>query len=183
MRNTVSVKENGIRISYTYEELLTYHGGLMPGGVALSFRMLQWVFDEVLQVIPEKGRCEFYSGLGKNGKGIIDTVTKVLGVKTNESLRLDKSYSLDKTGPAAPGGGRYYFECGYNDTLVKLAVKDDAIPESFFQYSREMHRKRTMGECITKEETDHLQQLREDLSKAILAADSSDLFVLLDVKK
>lgn len=180
MKNTVSINENGTICSFTYEELLAHHGGAMPGGVALAFRMLQWVFDEVLQVIPERGHCEFYSGLGENGKGIIDTVTKVLGVAENESLRLDKEYSLDKTGPAAPGGGRYYFECGCEGRLVKLAVKDGAIPEEFFRCSREMHRKRTAGEKITKAETDHLQQLRIDLSKAILAADSSDLFILLE---
>ncbi|MBR2383752.1 MAG: hypothetical protein IKA89_08445 [Anaerotignum sp.] len=180
MENTVSINENGTHISYTYEELLAHHGGSMPGGVALAFRMLQWVFDEVLKIIPEKGHCEFYSGLGENGRGIIDTVTKVLGVVENESLRLDKSYSLDKSGPFAPGGGRYYFECGCNGTLVKLAVKDGAIPEEFFRCSAEMHRKRTAGEKITPAETAHLQQLRIDLSKAILAADSSDLFVLLE---
>ena len=180
MKNTVSIKENDKILSFTYEELLAHHGGAMPGGVALAFRMLQWVFDDVLKVIPEKGRCEFYSGLGENGKGIIDTVTKVLGVVENKSLRLDKTYSMDKTGPFAPGGGRYYFECGYSDKLVKLAVKDGAIPEEFFRCSQEMHRKRTAGEVITQAETDHLQQLRIDLSKAILAADSSDLFVLLE---
>ena len=180
MKDTISVKENLTTISYTYEELLAHHGGAMPGGVALAFRMLQWVFDEVLQTIPEKGHCEFYSGLGENGRGIIDTVTKVLGVVENGSLRLDKSYSLDKSGPLAPGGGRYYFECGCNGKLVKLAVKDGAIPEEFFRCSAEMHRKRTAGEEITQAETEHLQQLRIDLSKAILAANNNDLFVLLE---
>ncbi|WP_458407068.1 hypothetical protein [Anaerotignum sp.] len=180
MKNTISIKENGHILSFTYEELLAHHGGTMPGGVALAFRMLQWVFDEVLQTIPEKGNCAFYSGLGENGRGIIDTATKVLGVVENKTLRLDKAYSLDKTGPFAPGGGRYYFECGYNDKLVKLAVKDGAIPEEFFRCSQEMHRKRNAGETITQAETDHLQQLRIDLSKAILAAESKDLFVLLE---
>jgi len=180
MKNTISVLGNGNLCSYTYEELLAHHGGAMPGGVALAFRMLQWVFDEVLKTTPEKGCCEFYSGLGENGRGIIDTVTKVLGLVENESLRLDKAYSMDKTGPLAPGGGRYYFECGYKDRLVKLAVKDGAIPEEFFQCSYEMHRKRSTGEIITEEETAYLQQLRIDLSKAILAAESRDLFVLLE---
>lgn len=180
MKNTVSIKENKKILSFTYEELLACHGGAMPGGVALAFRMLQWVFEEVLQTIPERGLCQFYSGLGENGRGIIDTVKKVLGVVENESLRLDKTYSLNKTGPMAPGGGRYYFECSYDDRLVKLAVKDGAIPEEFFRCSAEMHRKRNAGETITQAETDYLQQLRIDLSKAILAADSSDLFVLLD---
>lgn len=180
MKNTITIRENGKHISYTYEELLAHHGGAMPGGVALAFRMLQWVFDEVLHESPERGHCEFYSGLGENGRGIIDTVTKVLGVAEHKSLRLDKSYSLDKTGPFAPGGGRYYFECGCGDKLLKLAVKDGAIPEEFFRCSAEMHRKRSSGEVITQAETDHLQQLRIDLSETILAADSSDLFVLLE---
>lgn len=180
MKNTVSAKKNDTLVSYTYEELLNHHGGEMPGGVALAFRMLQWVFDEILQTIPEKGSCTFYSGLGENGKGIMDTVTEVLGVIPYESLHLDKSYSMDKTGPFAPGGGRYYFECGCHGELVKLAVKEGAIPEAFFDYSKEMHRKRTAGEKITKEEIEYLQQLRIDLSKAILSAKSSDLFLLLE---
>ena len=178
-KNMVTIRENGTLLSFAYEELLAHHGGAMPGGVALAFRMLQWVFTDVLKTIPERGQCSFYSGLGENGRGIIDTVTKVLGVVENDSLRLDKAYSLDKTGPMAPGGGRYYFECGTKDKLVKLAVKDGAIPEEFFRCSAEMHRKRQSGEPITQAETDHLQQLRIELSKAILAADSSDLFVLL----
>ncbi len=182
MEKTVSIRENGTVRNFTYEELLTHHGGAMPGGVALAFRMLQWLFDDVLQTIPERGRCEFYSGLGENGRGIIDTVTKVLGVVENESLRLDKAYSMDKIGPIAPGGGRYYFEFGYDGKLVTLAVKDGAIPEDFFRCSAQMHRKRTAGEEITEKETDHLQQLRIDLSKAILAAESRDLFVLLAVE-
>ena len=179
MKNTVSAIENGNVLTFTYEELLAHHGGAMPGGVALAFRMLQWVFDEILQEIPEKGCCRFYSGLGENGRGIIDTVVKVLGVIPHESLRLDKEYSLDKTGPFAPGGGRYYFECSYGNTLVQLAVKDGAIPEDFFRYSFEMHRKRNAGEPISEAETAHLQKLRQELSFDILAAEGKDLFILL----
>ncbi len=175
----LTILENSSPRSFTYEEILAYHGGAMPGGVALAFRMLQWIFNDVLKIIPEKGQCGFYSGLGENGRGIIDTVTLVLGVKEHESLRLDKAYSLDKTGPLAPGGGRYYFEFSYQDTLVQLAVKDGAIPEEFFRCSAEMHRKRTNGEPISEAETAHLQKLREELSYAILAADSDALFILL----
>lgn len=178
-KNSFTVLENGMPRTFTYEEVLTYHGGEMPGGVALAFRMLQWVFNNVLKTIPEKGQCGFYSGLGENGRGIIDTTTLLLGVKAHESLRLDKSYSLDKTGPVAPGGGRYYFECSYGDTLVQLAVKDGAIPEEFFRYSFEMHRKRNAGEPISEAETAHLQKLRQELSFDILAAEGKDLFILL----
>lgn len=175
-QHEIAVYKNGTMITFTYEEILEHHGGEMPGGVALAFRMLQWVFDDILKTIPEHGKCTFYSGLGRNGRGIMDTVKQVLGVVEDESLRLDIEYSLDKMGPAAPGGGRYYFEVGCGDTLVKLAVKDGVIPEEFFRYSAEMHRKRLAGEKITEEEIAYLQKLREGISRVILEADSEDLF-------
>ena len=180
-KNTVTIRENETLISFSYEELLGHHGGAMPGGVALAFRMLQWIFNDILKTVPERGACTFYSGLGINGRGIIDTVKMVTGVEENSTLRLDIDYSLDKTGPVAPGGGRYYFEFGYAGKMIRLAVKDGAIPEEFFRCSAEMHRKRLAGEGISEEETAHLQQLRTELSKAILGADSSDLFVLIEV--
>lgn len=175
-QNEIAVYENGTIMTFTYEEILENHGGEMPGGVALAFRMLQWVFDDILKTIPERGMCSFYSGLGRNGRGIMDTVKQVLGVIEDESLRLDIEYSLDKTGPAAPGGGRYYFEVGCGEKLVKLAVKDGVVPEEFFRCSAEMHRKRQAGEKISEEEIAHLQKLREDISQVILNSDRRDLF-------
>lgn len=175
-KNEIVVRENGNLKTYTYEAVLKYHGGEMPGGVALAFRMLQWVFDDVLKTIPERGKCNFYSGLGRNGRGIMDTVKQILGVVEDQSLRLDIEYSLDKIGPAAPGGGKYYFEVGCGEKLVKLAVKDGVVPEEFFRYSAKMHRKRLAGEKISEEETAYLQKLREDISRVILNADRKDLF-------
>lgn len=175
-QNEIAVYENGTIMTFTYEEILENHGGEMPGGVALAFRMLQWVFDDILKTIPERGMCSFYSGLGRNGRGIMDTVKQVLGVMEDQSLRLDSEYSLDKPGPAAPGGGRYYFEVGCGEKLVKLAVKDGVVPEEFFRCSAETHRKRLAGEKISEEEIAHLQKLRVDISRVILNADRRDLF-------
>lgn len=180
--NLISIQNHGKIISYTYDELLVHHGGHLPGGVALSFRMMQWLFDSVLKTTPEYGKFGFYTGLGKNGQGIIDTVAKVTGVQEPDSLRLDINYSLDKQGPIAPSGGRYYFEFDYKGKRYCIAITDNAIPEEFFRCSAEAHKKRSAGLELTEDELTHLQQLRIDLSKAILAADASDLFVLVDVK-
>lgn len=177
-KDTISIRENGKTITFSYGELLRHHGGEMPGGVALAFRMLQWIFYDVLKTLPERGRCTFYSGLGKNGRGIMDTVKMVLDVKENSTLMLDTEYSVDKTGPVAPGGGRYYFEFDCPEGKVQLSVKEGAIPEEFFRCSTEIHRKRLAGEEISEEEISHLQKLREELSDAILKTASKDLFVL-----
>lgn len=180
--NLISIQDNGKIISYTYDELLTHHGGRLPGGVALAFRMMQWLFDSVLETTPEYGAFGFYTGLGKNGQGIIDTVAKVTGVQEPDSLRLDIEYSLDKQGPVAPGGGRYYFEFDYEGKRYCIALTDNAIPEEFFRCSADAHKKRIAGIELTEGEQTHLQQLRIDLSKAILTADASDLFVLICIE-
>lgn len=179
-RDMVAIRENGRVREFCYEELLRYHGGEMPGGVALAFRMLQWIFEDILEELPERGKCTFYSGLGKNGQGIIDTVKLVTGVEENRTLFLDIEYSVDKCGPVAPGGGRYYFEFGCDERLVKLGVKNSAIPEGFLEYSARIHRKRQRREAIREEEMQHLQKLRKELSKAILSADSDDLFMCIE---
>lgn len=179
-KHEITVLQDGTLKTYTYEEVLENHGGEMPGGVALAFCMIQWVFEDILKKTPVWGKCSFYSGLGENGRGIIDTAKQVLGVVEGESLRLDKEYSLDKCGPVAPGGGRYYFEVGCDQKVAKIAVRDGAIPELFFAYSAEIHKKRNKGEVITEKETAHLQKLRGELSIAILAAESYDLFRLIE---
>ena len=176
-KDKIMALDNGNYVEFSYEQLLEFHGGLMPGGVALAYRMFKWVFEDVLKQVPERGNCMFYTGLGQNGRGIVDTAKMVLGVVENESLRMDIEYSLDKMGPKAPGGGRYYFEVGCKDQLVKLAVRDGAIPDEFFACSAKMHRKKQAGEVISEEEVNHLQELRISLSEAILVAKASDLFV------
>lgn len=180
--NTISIMQAKTKLSFTYDELLAHHGGRLPGGVALAFRMMQWLFDSILETTPEYGKFAFYTGLGKNGQGIIDTVAKVTGVQEPDSLRLDINYSLDKQGPVAPGGGRYYFEFDYEAKKYCIALADNAIPEEFFRCSADAHKKRSAGIELTEAEQTHLQQLRIDLSKAILAANASDLFMLVGVE-
>lgn len=179
-KREITIRKNGVLKTLTYDEILENHGGEMPGGVALAFRMFQWVFEDILKTTPVHEECNFYSGLGENGRGIIDTAKQILGVVEGKSLRLDKEYSSDKEGPVAPGGGRYYFEVSSGEKLVKLAVKDGAIPEEFFEYSAGIHKKRNSGKVISEEEIAHLQKLRVELSLAILDAGSDDLFRLIE---
>ena len=64
----------------------------------------------------------------------------VMRVKHYDKLRLDLEYSEDKLGQVAPGGGRYYFEIGYKENLIKLYLKEGIIPEEFIAYSKLSHK-------------------------------------------
>ena len=78
-------------LSFSYNDLLSAHGGEMPGGVALVYKLMQWIFNDVVKEIPLRGTCSFYSGLGKNGKGIIDGADHVMQIKNDGKLFLDLS--------------------------------------------------------------------------------------------
>ena len=112
----------------------------MIGGAALAFKIMLMTFPKLTDEIPQRGHFSFYSGIGKNGRGIIDATEMVMRVKTNDQIRLDTEYSEDKLGQVAPGGGRYYFEIGYKENMIKLYLKEGIIPEEFIAYSKLSHK-------------------------------------------
>lgn len=42
---TIDVLENGVPLSFTFEEMLRYHGPGYPGGVAHAFKVMQRAFS------------------------------------------------------------------------------------------------------------------------------------------
>lgn len=181
-RQTIRIYDSEKLLSFTYEDLLNFHGKEMPGGVALVFKLMCWIFADVAKEIPVRGSCSFYSGLGKNGKGIIDGADCVMQVSKNQKLFLNPDYSLSKNAPDAPGGGKYYFELGFNGKIFSVSVKQEVIPKEFFNFSKHIHQKRQNAEPITQEEKEKLQFLRHSLAETILNTKAENLFTAERIK-
>ena len=179
MRERIKVKDNNDIIEITYEDLLKYHGNQMLGGAALAFKIMVMTFPKLSDEIPERGHFSFYSGIGCNGRGIIDATEMVMRVKTYDQLRLDLEYSDDKLGQVAPGGGRYYFEIGYKENLIKLYLKEGIIPSEFISYSKLAHKCKAENVDMKKEDQEKLLFLRKELAKSIMESKPEDLFVIL----
>lgn len=179
MVERIKVKDNNDIIEITYEDLLKYHGNQMIGGAALAFKIMLMTFPKLSDEIPERGHFSFYSGIGCNGRGIIDATEMVMRVKTYDQLRLDLEYSDDKLGQIAPGGGRYYFEIGYKENLIKLYLKEGIIPSEFISYSKLAHKCKAENVAMKKEDQERLLFLRKELAKSIMESKPEDLFVIL----
>lgn len=180
MIETIRVKDNDDIIEITYEDLLKYHGNQMLGGVALAFKIMRMTFPMLCNEIPQRGNFSFYSGIGCNGRGIIDATEMVMRVKTYDQLRLDLEYSNDKLGQVAPGGGRYYFEIGYGEKLIKLYLKEGIIPHEFISYSKLAHKCKAENVPMKKEDQERLLFLRKELAKSIIESRPEDLFVIME---
>ena len=179
MVERIKVKDNNDIIEITYEDLLKYLGNQMIGGAALAFKIMLMTFPKLSDEIPERGHFSFYSGIGCNGRGIIDATEMVMRVKTYDQLRLDLEYSDDKLGQIAPGGGRYYFEIGYKENLIKLYLKEGIIPSEFISYSKLAHKCKAENVAMKKEDQERLLFLRKELAKSIMESKPEDLFVIL----
>ena len=179
MTEKVIVKDFDDIVEITYDDILKYHGRQMIGGAALAFKIMLMTFPKFCDEIPQRGYFNFYSGIGKNGRGIIDAAEMVMRVKTNDQIRLDLEYSEDKLGQVAPGGGRYYFEIGYKDKMIKLYLKEGIIPEEFIAYSKLSHKCKAENVPMTEKDQAKLLSLRQELADSIMASKPEDLFVIM----
>lgn len=173
------VKDFDDIIEITYDDILKYHGRQMLGGAALAFKIMLMTFPKLCDGIPVRGRFSFYSGIGCNGRGIIDAAEMVMRVKTNNQIKLDLAYCEEKPGQVAPNGGRYYFEIGYDDKVIQLYLKEGIIPEEFMEYSKLAKQCKDLNIPMKEEDQEKLLSLRQALASSIMASKPEDLFVIL----
>ncbi len=172
MNDRISVRDGEELLEFSYEDMVKYHGRFHIGGVALAFKVLQMAFSILTpQHPPERDKIGFLSGLGPNGRGIIDGVEMVTRARSRGKMVLDLEAVRDKEGPRAPNGGRYYFEVEYDGRKVGLAMKPGLTSPEFAALSR-----KAKALTLTQDEARRLRLLREELAASILSKEPGELF-------
>lgn len=118
---TIEVLENGVPLSFTFDEMLKYHGPGYPGGVAHAFKVMQRAFPLLDEGRPLERReislITAFPGLG--GRDAFELVTRCL---------TDGRYLADQTIPEGINElesphGRYYFRFSYRGKAVKVTIR------------------------------------------------------------
>lgn len=174
----ITISDQGNIFDISYQDVMKFHGGAYPAGVALAFRGLQLVFAQLDDPVPKRGGWSFYSGLGIHGPGIIDCVEMVLRVKRDGMLLLEESYCAGKNAPEAPGGGRYYFEFGNDQGRWALFLKENILPADFLKLSKKAHILHGQGSDLTQEEWKSLRRMRSELAETIMRLSARELFLI-----
>ncbi len=179
----LKVKDGNDILTISYDDVVKYHGHSMIGGVALAYKIMLWGFPKLTDEIPERGYFSFLSGIGLGGQGVIDATEMVMRVRSKGTLDLDLSKVQDKPAPPTPGGkGRYYFELGYKDKILCLAVKDGIVPKDFYYYSELPAQRRAAGEPMSDEDLAGLRRVRHELADAIMNNAPDDLLKVIEIK-
>ncbi|NLP22306.1 MAG: hypothetical protein GX368_05730 [Erysipelotrichaceae bacterium] len=165
MENLV-YKINGKDLEVTYEELIENNKSNMYAGVALAYKLLNLLisFNSDLSNINY-----FFSGIGENGKGVIDTINYVF----NNSVTIDLNYDVlnNVVAPDAPNGGKYYFIFKGNKE-IRIKLKESLINEEFIKISREVKKYKVLPNDLEVK----LLNVRKNQEKAVLGLIVEEIF-------
>lgn len=175
---TITVRDEGEELSFTWESLYSYCGPTQIIASALVFRLLELAFRELSPgTVPDRSDISFLSSFG--GKGIAECVELVtrLGSRNPDRYLVDTGAAWPEAPDAA--GGKLYFEVQVGSRRRGYwpapALFDDVFRDQVGRYQegggsaeeREAYRlfKRRLAEAILAEPDDALFRARDRMSR------------------
>ncbi len=129
---TLEVLDHGELISFSFEDLLKYHGKSSIGGVAHAFKVLERALP-ILGAGQPPERYDIHVETAFPGPGARDAFEMVTRAVTGERYRVVPE--LGANAPIAPKG-RYFFRLGYRGTAVDLTLRDGLSSDELVELAR-----------------------------------------------
>ncbi len=159
------VLDQGGSISFSFDDLLKYHGRSSIAGVAHAFKAMERAFPLLSPGEPPE-RHDLTVESGFPGGGARDAFEMVARAVTGDRYRV--APELAGAGvPEAPGG-HFFFRLGYRGTVVDLALRDGLVPEEFLQLA--------CKEAPTAVEAERAQQLKEEMAEHLLRLPPDEVY-------
>lgn len=168
MTETIEVQERGRTIAYSFDDMLKYHGPGSPGGVAVSFKVLQRAL-ELLSPGTAAQRREIAVRTAFGGPGARDGFEAVTRAVSGDRFTLDPTLTRPERGRVIE---RFVFEVCYRDRAVTLALREGFVTEEFIDLARKEGR--------SPEEEAHLDVLKAELAERVMAGTAVHMFDLDD---
>jgi hypothetical protein len=154
----IVVAENGRELSFSFEEMLKYHGGGSPGGVAHAFKVLERGLPE-LDPEGRLERLEIHIETAFGGPGARDGFELVTRAVTQQRFTVDRSLARAEYGRARE---RFVFRLRYRDRAVTLTLRDGFVTDEFIALTRR--------EARTTGEERELATMKADMASRVMSA-------------
>lgn len=162
--NVLEVSESGQPKTFSFEEMLKYHGPEFPGGVAHSFKVMERAFAALE---PE--------GLVERREINIHTAFRGLGARDGFELvtrsLTDGRYFVDPVLERTDRGQtleRYVFVMRYRDRVATLTIREGLVVDEFIQLARSQRR--------TSEQVERLTVLKQEMADRLMAARAVEVY-------
>jgi hypothetical protein len=164
MAGTLAVIESPYELSFSFEEMIRYHGGHSPGGVAHAFKVL----ERALTLLDGQGlveRRELVIDTAFAGPGARDGFELVTRAVTDGRYHVDASLARPELGLARE---RFVFALRYRSRAVTLVLRDGFVTDDFIVLTRTPER--------TPEQEALLSTMKSELAARVLAAPAAAVY-------
>src|ERR1700687_753181 len=168
MAETIEVTEQGRTISFSFDDMMRYHGPASPGGVANACKVLQRAFAVLSPDEPPQRRSIVVRTAfrGPGARDGVEAVTRAVS---------DGRYTVDRT-LARPDRGRlledFVFEVSIEGHAVTLLLRDGFVNDEFIDLARKDDR--------TAAEEQRLDTLQLQLAERGMGAPAPEVYELAE---
>jgi hypothetical protein len=160
----IVVVEGPREISFSFDDMLDYHGGGSPGGVAHAFKVLERALP-LLNASSFVERREILIETAFGGPGARDAFELVTRAVTDARFSLEASLRRPDHGRARE---RFVFRLSYRGRAVTLTLREGFVTEEFIDLSRQ--------DVRSDDEEHTLAAMRADMATRVMSADAAAVY-------
>jgi hypothetical protein len=164
MTETIEVVDRGARLTFSFDDVLKYHGPRSPGGAALAFKVLQ----RALPLLDPYGPCERREIIVETafgGPGARDAFEMVTRAVTDDRFRVDGALARPERGRALE---RFVFTLGYRDRWATLALREGLVTDEFIDLARAEER--------SADQERRLDVLKREVAERVMARPAHEVY-------
>jgi hypothetical protein len=164
MTETIAVRERGRTITFSFDDLMRYHGPSSPAGVAMAFKVMQRAFA-VLSPDGPPPRRSIVVRTAFRGPGARDGFEAVTRAVTDGRYTVDRTLVRSDLGRLRED---FVFDVTVAVQTVTLLLRDGFVTDEFLDLAR------TQGR--TPDQERRLDGLKAELAQRVMAASAADVY-------
>ena len=164
MTGTLAVEERGRTITFTFDDMMRYHGPHSPAGVAMAFKVMQRAFAALCpDGLPERRSITVRTAFrGPGARDGFEAVTRAVS---------DGRYVVDRS-LVRPDLGRlredFVFVVTVGERTATLLLRDGFVTDEFVDMARTENR--------TEAQEQRLDALKAQLAQLVMATPAADVY-------
>jgi hypothetical protein len=164
MTEALTVEERGRTITFTFDDMMRYHGPHSPAGVAMAFKVMQRAFATLSpETAPGRRTIEVRTAFrGPGARDGFEAVTRAVS---------DGRYTVDRTLVRKDRGRLledFVFEVNVGGRSVTLLLREGFVTDEFIDLARIENR--------TYEQEQRLDELKAQLAQHLVSTPAEELF-------
>ena len=160
----LNLVDAGVPASFTFEDLLRYHGPGSPGGVAHAFKVLERALPLLAPGAPAERR-ELVVRTAFGGPGARDAFELVTRAVTEGRYTVDPALARPERGRTLE---RFVFNLAYRDRSVTLIAREGTVPDELIELVRTADR--SAGQEA------RLVAVKQEMADRVMASAAADVY-------